>query len=339
MNELAPIYQFDRWEQNFENSKSQGYKKAQVVCVSNDVSSHALTNILGEPDGMAVFGMYNFLVMQCSRQTCGEYYKDENGVKRFKSARAGWITADGTETGRPLSATELAFISRRPVAEVHRCFEVLTSPCVALLKLVKGMPEYEGDQRSPNTLRTDFGSAVPDFGSAVPDAKAESSHEIRECGRVTAAVEQNRTERGTERERKKESPIIPLKGDETVSSNGCQQSRADTMHYPEAVIWLNSLFPGCKKFLDQEEMQLLNEILPLPRKSADLMSCAYGLSRAPDGCAAYDGPDGAKVRLQPNRLALLREFSSEIERWTDIKTIDSARNRRRSLGEPKENAA
>lgn len=159
---VPPLYQVAEWRKRYENSKSMGYRHPQMACAPNQLSGPAWVNLIGEPDGAAINGIFDWIVKHCSQQECGDYHQAAGGGKPyFKSTRDGWLTADGTREGRRLSAREVSFMFRRPIEEIHRALFVLTSPEVALIKLVDGKSELgeveviNDDESSPVTPVTE----------------------------------------------------------------------------------------------------------------------------------------------------------------------------------------
>jgi hypothetical protein len=151
MKSLPPLYQVADWRKRYENSKSMGYKRPQMACAPNHLSGPAWVNIVGEPDGAAINGIFDWIVKNCSQQECGDYHEAAGGGKPyFRSTRDGWLTADGTREGRRLAARELSFMFRRPIEEIHRALAVLASPEVALIKLIDGKSEFTGSEVADN---------------------------------------------------------------------------------------------------------------------------------------------------------------------------------------------
>jgi hypothetical protein len=122
-----PLYQIVDWDKWFENAKSRTVTKPQFVCVPNKHGGTGLSNIQGETDGSAIYGIWMWVLQVCSRQA---------------PKREGYLTDDGKKNGRRLGARELANMFRRPIDEIHRAFQVLQSPEVAFIKLLEGYPEF-----------------------------------------------------------------------------------------------------------------------------------------------------------------------------------------------------
>jgi len=114
----VPLYQIVNYDDHFENSRSRKRDQCSFVCVPNKNDGVCLANILGEPDGAAIYGIWILLLQLCSRQ---------------RKPRNGYLTADGKKDGRRLSAAELSRIFNRPVAEIERCLQVVSSEKVAFM--------------------------------------------------------------------------------------------------------------------------------------------------------------------------------------------------------------
>ncbi len=73
--------------------------------------------IMAEPDGAAIYGIWHCIVGACSQQ----------------KKRNGWLTEDGDCKGSAWGVDDLSLKFRRPVAEIQRALEFLTSPKVGWL--------------------------------------------------------------------------------------------------------------------------------------------------------------------------------------------------------------
>jgi predicted phage replisome organizer len=80
--------------------------------------------------------------------------------------------------------------------------------------------------------------------------------------------------------------------------------------------WLNKVF-GRKRVWSYEEDQLLASLLPIAREDRALLSWAYTLRRDSEGWALIDGERASKPKQ--GLLMLLREFSSEIDKWRSVR--------------------
>jgi hypothetical protein len=105
------VYHIKKWDANFENYKSRTVESCRWVCMPNKQDGLGLLRILAEPDGSAIFGIWCLILQACSRQR----------------VRDGYLTDDGTPAGRPWDFEDLAFRWRRPLAEIQRCLDFLTS--------------------------------------------------------------------------------------------------------------------------------------------------------------------------------------------------------------------
>ncbi len=108
-------YRVKDWDTHFENDRSRERDKCSFVCVPNKRDGLGFCRIISEADGAALYGIWLLIVSACSRQA---------------RPREGWLTANGKPDGPPWTAGDLALMFRRPVAEVERAFQVLSSPGV-----------------------------------------------------------------------------------------------------------------------------------------------------------------------------------------------------------------
>jgi hypothetical protein len=109
------VYQVRDWDAHYENYKSREVDECSFVCVPNKQHGMGLTRILAEPDGAAIYGVWNLILGACSRQ---------------RRPRNGWLTHDGTEGGTPWSVEDLALRWRMTREEVTRALEFLCSDAV-----------------------------------------------------------------------------------------------------------------------------------------------------------------------------------------------------------------
>jgi hypothetical protein len=105
-------------------------------------------------------------------------------------------------------------------------------------------------------------------------------------------------------------PTVPQRGDKTDD-------------FVAKTEWLNKLF--CRKRdWSYEETQLLAALLPISREDRALLSWAYTLPRDSKGWALIDGVRASKPKQ--SLVALLREFSSEIDKWRSVRRNDHAKD-------------
>jgi hypothetical protein len=103
------------WSKHFENNKSRERDQCSFVCVPNKQHGLGLTNILSEPDGAMIYGIWCLLIGLLSRQS---------------KPRDGHLTDTGRADGRHLTGTELALLWRRKEEEITRAMTVVCSPKV-----------------------------------------------------------------------------------------------------------------------------------------------------------------------------------------------------------------
>lgn len=112
------VYQVRDWDKHFENAKSRQLDRLSWVPVPNKQSGLGFSRIMAEPDGGSIYGVWHMLVGAVSQQC---------------RPRSGWLTTDGTPDGHPLDTSDLALKFRRPIEEVARALEVLSSSKVGWL--------------------------------------------------------------------------------------------------------------------------------------------------------------------------------------------------------------
>jgi hypothetical protein len=117
----------------------------------------------------------------------------------------------------------------------------------------------------------------------------------------------------------KEPPPIPQRGTETDFLRKHLETEEGTLsdqNFDRAQTWLNTFF-GRQRAWSREEMGLLAELLPISRDDRALLSWAYTLPRDAEGWAIVDGEQLSKPKQ--SLLILLREFSSEIDKWKSVR--------------------
>jgi hypothetical protein len=115
-------YRVKDWNENFENNKSRERETCSYVCVPNKQHGLGFARIMAEPDGAAIYGVWQLILGACSQQ------KKVDG-----KGREGWLTHDGHQTGTAWAPDDLAVKFRRPESEIVRALEVLSSEKVGWL--------------------------------------------------------------------------------------------------------------------------------------------------------------------------------------------------------------
>jgi hypothetical protein len=129
-------YRIPNWDDDFENNKSRPRENCRYVLLPNKQDGMGLTRILALKDGAAIYGIWCLIVGMVSRQ---------------RTPRAGWLTETGHPSGTPLAPDDLALRWRRPVAEVRRALEILSSNQVGWLQVPGGCPD--GAEQVPDQCR------------------------------------------------------------------------------------------------------------------------------------------------------------------------------------------
>lgn len=114
----SPVGRVRNWRDRFETAASVNKRRASVR-LPNHHDDAATCRILSLPDGAAVYGIWCLLAGALSRHGPG---------------RDGWLTHDGSPGGAPWTLDDLAVRWRRPVSEIARAFQVLSSPDIGWLE-------------------------------------------------------------------------------------------------------------------------------------------------------------------------------------------------------------
>lgn len=145
------VLQVVEWDNNFEKAASRIVDRCSWICAPNHLDGDGLTFILQQPDGAAIYGIWNLIIRKCSQQ---------------KKPRHGYLTADGTPMARPWHAHGMAGWWRREIDEVERALEVLSHDPVNWLQ-----PVYE---RAMSTL-----GACHERAIGIKEGKNERKKERR----------------------------------------------------------------------------------------------------------------------------------------------------------------
>ncbi len=163
-------YQIKDWNIHFENDRSRKRKQCSFVCVPNKQHGLGFIRIMAEPDGAAIYGVWNMIVGACSQQ----------------HKRDGWLTENGEENGTLWGAADLALKFRRPVTEIQRALDVISSKSIGWIVITASSPsnhhviteqgtdtiperKKEGIERKKETAEED--AATPPAGAVVEAVK------------------------------------------------------------------------------------------------------------------------------------------------------------------------
>ena len=175
----AVIYQIKDWTEIFENDRSRQRERCSFVCVPNKQHGMGFARIMAEPDGASIYGIWCMMLGACSQQQCGK----KNAAADWQSFRDGWLTEDGLPTGEAWDAADLAVKFRRPVAEIHRCLEVVSSRKIGWMRIVKNPHEQSAEQPLPDESNRQLTADSP---SSPPNERKERTKEEKEENRNEA---------------------------------------------------------------------------------------------------------------------------------------------------------
>lgn len=161
-----PIYQISGWDRNFENSRSREIEHPAFVIMPNKQHGMGFQRILGQPEGVAMFGLWVLILQACSRQRHNQ-----------SQQRDGWLTDDGKAAGVPWDAEDLALRWKQPVDFCQRALDLFSHPKVGWLRRHETVPSAD---------------KVPTVCRSSADQQAAGSHDGAD------RTEQNRTENRTE---------------------------------------------------------------------------------------------------------------------------------------------
>jgi hypothetical protein len=122
---MTTVYQITDWQAHFESSRSREIENPAMVLMPNKQHGMGFLRVTRLPglEGSAAFGLWCMMLQACSRQKSNEAH-----------ARAGWLTDDGTPTGQPWDAEDMALRWCLPVEFVQKVLNLLCSPKVGWMK-------------------------------------------------------------------------------------------------------------------------------------------------------------------------------------------------------------
>jgi hypothetical protein len=151
-------YQVKDWPRWFESAKSRTFKKCTHAYLPNKQDGISFTYIMSLADGASVYGIWHLIVGALSRQLL---------------PRNGWMTSDGTESGKPWTVEEMALQWRRQEKEISRALQVLTSDRVGWIVDRQGYHKdttvSQSDTIGSSDLDLDLDSDLDSLLSGKPD--------------------------------------------------------------------------------------------------------------------------------------------------------------------------
>jgi len=148
------------WDDHFENYKSRERDQCNFVCVPNKQGGMGLAQVLSQADGAAIYGIWHLMLGAASTQ---------------KRPRKGYLSDNGTSTGRFWSLDEMATRWRRTLAEMTRAVEILTSSNVGW---IRDLDESAPAEYPPST------PAVPAAHPPSISSRAREEGNRREGNRI-----------------------------------------------------------------------------------------------------------------------------------------------------------
>lgn len=160
------VYQIAHWDKHFENSKSRQLEALSWVPTPVKQSGLGFCRLMAEPDGAMIYGVFHMIVGSCAQQC---------------RPRAGWVTDDGHHTGTPLAPGDLALKFRRPVEEIERTLDFLSSDRMGWLVRHEHEVPTSDEQTTSSDSDLEVSGGCPASDTVVTDE-----------GRRTEQKEQNR---------------------------------------------------------------------------------------------------------------------------------------------------
>lgn len=319
-----PLYQVVDWNLHFENAKSRTYDRCQYVVSPNKHGGSGWSNVMGDENGAAIWGIWKMILDVCSRQ---------------RRPREGWLTADGKKEGRRLTDRELSNLFRRPLDEVQRALEVLSSNEVAFMSIADGQPEdtrripdgYHEDTREvseyPSTIRQATDTAVSVEYPQPISASDTESKKVTKKHSLSKGTEEDEYQTDTSRipdGYQTDTPRIP-DGHQTIPDGNAEVlpiSEVEVVQHAEAKRILGALAkevfpdeaPGA--IWDNKLEHDLDEMLPLKRSVLEKVAWAY---RLPAAHRLFQDKGGGGMMRRRSFASLIPNLKSEASKITDAR--------------------
>jgi predicted phage replisome organizer len=136
-----------------------------------------------------------------------------------------------------------------------------------------------------------------------PSRRGNVTRNVTDRYGVTPALRNVTPTEENKNKKREDTPTVPKGTD------------ADVLGFDETKQWLNDLF-GRKRAWSDEEDALLAKLLPISQSDRALLQWAYSLNRDSEGWALVDRERVSKPKH--SLIVLLREFSSEIDKWRSV---------------------
>ena len=227
---MPTLYQVAEWEQ-FENNKSREREALSWYSVPNSVTPKLRRILKLGAVGAAYYAVHHLILGLCSRQT---------------RPRAGWLTDDGTPSGDPLTAADLAREFALPERLIADAIEALACPRIGWLCAREAgtetgtmVPVKRALRRPP--MRRESAASPP--GEVPPEVEVEVEVEVENNNKNTgeavvkavssaAAPKQTEAARGTQKTARTTGAARPedLESESTAKNNGNEGYEKNLRH-------------------------------------------------------------------------------------------------------------
>ena len=144
------LYRVKNWN-SFENNKSRERDHCRWVCLPNKQDSLAQIQILSQPDGIAIYGIWTLLLGALSQQ---------------RLPREGYLTEGGKPTDEPWTVEDLALRWRCDSQKLDRVFKFLCSSKVDYLECIDLSNNTQAAAAAATSDAGITSEAMPEGGAA-----------------------------------------------------------------------------------------------------------------------------------------------------------------------------
>ena len=156
------MYRVKDWDKHYENDRSRQRDQCSFVCVPNKQHGSGFIRLMGLPNGMEIYGVFNAILGACSRQ---------------RRPRLGYLTDDGTPDSYAWMPKDLSEMWRTPEAVIENALNVLSSDRIGWLeKITADSPSSNRQVHRREGKGIEGKEDLAAQGSSEPQAASEPPH-------------------------------------------------------------------------------------------------------------------------------------------------------------------
>jgi hypothetical protein len=285
-----------RWIEHFETPESLKRKRCgSWVAMPNKQDGRGYKRIMDEPDGRNIYGTWCAVVQMASKMPVRGLLADLDG---------------------PLSPEDIATKVLATTEEVERMIAIVSEPRIDWIEQVKWNEDASFEENVAALTET---RQIPDFpfmrdgnpSGVKKNRQAEGQH-----GRATRenqemcwkSVTPDGFPSGVNGNRVHNSTLQTGQFPPTVPQGGQEEN---VLGFDEAKTFLSELFGRQKRRWSYEEDSTLAQIVPIPRRTADLIAAWF---RLPDDHPIFSERHNPHTKRKQEMTTLLRDWNGELDK-------------------------